>query len=404
MEKASPHQTPKMSPNEQERARVIGLACKKQLLQREAAEQLDLSVRQIKRLARRYRERGPEGLVSGHRGKASNNRLPEAVRRKALALAAERYSGLGPTAAHERLTQEHGLRLSTETLRQWMMEAGLWQGRRPARTHRRRCGRLGELAQVSGSPGDWFEGRGPPCSLLTFIDDATVRLMAMRFVPEESVLDYLALLCEYVRRHGRPQALYTDRRDMLRITRKGMKECETQFGRVLRLLEMGIAYAGTAQARKRMACFSQARQDRLIEAMRLHGVSGPQAANAFLPAYMDECNQNFAEPPHESRDAHRPIAHNRRELEVVFSLQYEKRPDRNLEFRHRGRIYRIRGKRGRHALEGRTVVLCEGLDGKIQVFRREAEFLWEHELEAEVQEEDHKREIKKRDRKSPMGG
>ena len=380
--------TLELNPRERERARVIGRTCRRQLLQREAAEQLDLSVRQIKRLARRYRERGPEGMISGHRGKASNNRLPEAVRRKALALVRQRCPNLGPTAAHRRLTKKHGLRLSMETLRQWMMAAGLWRGRRKAPAHRQRCACLGELAQVSGVSGDWFESREPARTLLTFNDDATGLWMAMRFAPEESTLDYLSLLHEYVCQYGRPRALYADRRDMLRVSRKGMKECETQFGRVLRLLEVGIVYAGAAQARKRMACFDQARQNRLIEAMRLHGIGGLEAANAFLPAYMEEDNRNFAKAPRGSRDAHRPVMHNRQELEVIFSLQYEKRPDRNLEFRHRGRVYRIRGIRGRRALEGRAVMLCEGLDGKIRVFRREAVFRWEHELEVEVREED----------------
>ena len=378
---------PKMNPNEWERTRVVTLVCQRKLLQREAAEQLDLSVRQIKRLAKRYREHGPEGLVSGHRGRVSGNRLPEAVHRKALALVRKHYPDCGPTAAHRHLTQVHGLILSTETLRQWMMEAGLWQSRRETQLHRQQHARLGELTQVSCSPGDWFEDRGPACALLAFIDDATVRWMAMRFVPQENILDYLRLLFEYVRQHGRPRALYTDRRSMLRIYPKGMKECETQFGRVLRLLGIRIFYAKTNQIQKRARHFDQVQQDRLTQAMRSHGISDLEAANAFLPAYMAEHNWKFAGVPRESRDAHRPALHTLQELEVVFSLQYEKHPDRNLEFRHRRRVYRIRGKRGRHALAGRTVMLCEGLDGKVRVFRREAEFKWEHELEVEVPEE-----------------
>ena len=374
-----------MSRKELERARVIGAVNEKQLTQREAALQLELSVRQIKNLVRRYREQGEAGLVSRHRGKVSGNRLSEVVREEALTWVRDRYADFGPTLAHEYLTQEHGLAFSVETLRQWMIEDGLWQvhSRRRVRVHpqreRRAC--FGELVQADGSPHDWFEGRGPVCTLLVFIDDATSELLALRFVPVEDTRGYLGLFLEYVCRYGRPSCLYTDRYSVFRVNQKDREDCETQFGRVLRTLGVRIIYAHTPQAKGRVERVNQTLQDRLVKQMRLRGIHGIEAANAYLPEYLEQHNRRFAKP---ARDAHRPVAHNREELEVIFSLQHERQVSPNLEFRYQGRVYQIQGKRGRHALAGRRVVVCESLDGQVRVFRHETEFDWEHELKVKV--------------------
>ena len=377
-----------MSRKELDRVRVIGGVCKGHRTQREAALELGPSVRQVKRLARRHRERGAEGLVSRHWDKVSGNRLPEAVRQRAVALVEEFYPDFGPTLAHEFLTQEHGLVFSVETLRHWMIEAGLWQGRsrRKAQDHpqreRRPC--FGELVQADGSPHNWFEGRGPVCTLLVFIDDATSELLAMRFVPVEDTRGYLGLFLEYVCRSGRPALLYTDKYSVFRVNPKDKEGCETQFGRVLRQLEVEIIYANTPQAKGRVERSNRTHQDRLIKKMRLCGISNIEAANAYLPEYMAEHNRRFAKPARELRDAHRPVAYNRAELEVIFSLHHERKVGRNMEFQYQGQVYQIQGKRGPHALAGRPVTVCEGLEGQIRVFRCETEFLWEHELEVKV--------------------
>ena len=160
----------KLSMAEADRAVVIGPVAEKRLRQREAADRLGLSVRQVKRLLARYRERGPAGPVSGHRGKVANNAMAGAVRRAAMELVGERYADFGPTFACEKLVEVHGHRLSVETLRKWMIAAGLWRAkaRREVRVHqsrpRRAC--VGDLVQIDGSPHEWFEGRGPACTLI----------------------------------------------------------------------------------------------------------------------------------------------------------------------------------------------------------------------------------------------
>ena len=168
-----------MSVGEADRAAVMRDVAEKRLRQREAAERLGLSVRQVKLLLARYRERGPSGLVSGHRGKVSNNAIAKAARREAMELVRERYPDFGPTFAREKLVEEHGHRLSVETLRQWMIADGLWRAkaRRTTRVHqsrpRREC--VGDLVQIDGSPHAWFEDRGPACALIVYVDDATTR-------------------------------------------------------------------------------------------------------------------------------------------------------------------------------------------------------------------------------------
>ena len=178
---------------------------------------------------------------------------------------------------------------------------------------------------------------------------------------------------------------------MFRVNQKDLEDCETQFGRVLRTLGVRIIYANTPQAKGRVERANQTLQDRLVKEMRLRGISDIEAANAYLPEYLEQHNRRFAKTAREPRDAHRPVAHNREELEVIFSLQHKRQVSPNREFQYQGRVYQIQGKRERHALAGRSVVVCEGLDGRIRVFRREAEFDWEHELEVKVMGESRTR-------------
>ena len=150
---------------EADRVSVIREVSEKRLRQGEAARRLSLSIRQVKRLVRRYRELGVSGLVSGHRGRRPNNAIDPSVRRAALGLVRERYPDFGPTFACEKLVEAHDFKLSAETLRGWMIADGLWRpkARRGVQAHpsrpRREC--LGDLVQIDGSPHDWFEERGP---------------------------------------------------------------------------------------------------------------------------------------------------------------------------------------------------------------------------------------------------
>src|SRR4051794_12688333 len=223
----------------------------------QAAALLGLSPRQVFRLLARFRAEGASGLASRRRGRPSNRRLPASVREAALAAVRERYADFGPTLAAEKLAEAHDLRLSRETLRQWMAEAGLWVPRKAQRgrvhqpRHRRDC--LGELVQIDGCQHPWFEDRGPPCTLLVFVDDATSRLMHLRFVPSESAFAYMAATRAYVETHGKPVAFYSDRHGIFRVNHPDAAGGDgmTQFGRALHELNVAIICANSPQQGER---------------------------------------------------------------------------------------------------------------------------------------------------------
>jgi len=196
---------------ELDRLQVMTRIVERRLTRRKAAALLQLSERQVRRLYGAFRRGGASGLASRRRGCPSNRRLTDATRDQALTLVRERYADFGPTFAHQKLTEDHGLTLSVETLRGWMIAAALWvpRAQRARRSYpprpRRAC--LGELVQIDGSEHAWFEDRGPVCTLLVYVDDATSRLMELSFAEVESTFDYFRATRRYLERHGTPTSL-----------------------------------------------------------------------------------------------------------------------------------------------------------------------------------------------------
>jgi len=358
-----------MSHREVDRLEVIQAVAGKRLKQREAAVQLGLTVRQVKRLVRRYRESGAPGLVSRRRGRRPNNAIATAVCEEVMALVRERYADFGPTLACEKLTTHHGFRFSVETLRQWMVADGLWRPRqrRQARVHQRRPRRprLGELVQIDGSPHDWFEGRGPRCTLLVFIDDATGRLLALRFVPAETTQGYMQTLGDYLLAHGRPVALYSDRHSIFRVNHPNREGELTQFSRALKTLDIEAIHANSPQAKGRVERANQTLQDRLVKELRLQGINDMEAANAFLPAFMDDYNARFAVAPQSPEDAHRAVLHSPTELALILSRHHHRKLSKNLSFQFKNREYQLQGQGRGYRLRGATLTLCEGFDGDV---------------------------------------
>ena len=357
-----------LSNRELDRAAVLEAVTDGRLRQREAAVQLGVSVRQIKRLVRRFREGGAAALASRRRGRPSNNRLAEAARTQALELVRRRYADFGPTLAHEKLTEVHDLELSVESLRQLMIADGLWQPKRRRQAKafqlRERRPRLGELVQIDGSPHDWFEGRAPACTLLVFIDDATGALLALRFVPTESTAAYMSVLREYLAHHGRPVSLYSDRHGVFRVNPKqGDQAGITQFGRVLQTLQIEAIHAHTPQAKGRVERANLTLQDRLVKEMRLAGIDSMEAGNAFLEAFRQDYNRRFAIAPKSPEDAHRAVLHSAPELDLIFSLHSERRLSKNLTVQYQNTLYQIQG-RGR-ALAHTRVTVCEAFSGEV---------------------------------------
>jgi hypothetical protein len=277
-----------------------------------AARVLALSERQVRRLPERLSTNGAASIRHKAIGRPSNNRIGDGVRDYAVAIVRERYADFGPTLAAEKLAERDGLTVSRETLRQWMTEAGIWLSRKQRRTfHQPRLRReaYGELVQIDGSDHRWFEDRGDPCTLLVLIDDATGKLMRLRFVRSESAFSYFEALELYLKDHGAPIAFYSDKHSVFRVAKKDAKGGQgmTQFGRALCELNIEILCANSSQAKGRVERMNRTLQDRLIKELRLAGISGMDEGKAFLPQFMARYNQRFAIAPTRSDNLHRPV-------------------------------------------------------------------------------------------------
>jgi transposase len=362
-----------MSASERDRAHVVRQVIDHRLSQRAASERLGVSVRQVKRLLRSWRRQGDAGLVSRQRDRASHNRLPETLRAQVLALLRDRYPDFGPTLAAEKLLELDGIKVSRETIRQMQVASGLWKPKR--RRVRRvfqlrdRRPRFGELIQIDGSPHDWFEGRGPRCTLIVFIDDATSRLTALRFVPVESTRAYLETLRCHVLEHGCPLAFYSDRHGIFRVNAKDAQsgDGKTEFGRVAARLRIEPIHALTPQAKGRVERANQTLQDRLVKEMRLQNVCSIEAANTFAPVFIAFWNGRFAVKPSDETSAHRPWTDTPKALEDALARHEERVLSKALTFSSAGTKYCVKTTGPGTALRGAKVMLRHFVGGGMSV-------------------------------------
>jgi len=362
-----------MSKEEIERLEIVGRVVDGIISQRQAAGMLGLTDRQVRRLQRAYEAEGASALVSKKRGRPSNRRLGEPVKQAILTRVRERYAGFGPSLAAEYLRQD-GHVVSKETVRSWMVQAGLWKvahGKR-GKVHppRLRRLRMGELIQIDGSPHDWLEGRGPRCTLIAFIDDATSRVMAAGFVPVESTQAYLSALHAYVEAYGCPAALYSDRHG---IFRKHDPEDDepTQFQCAIGSLGIAGIQALTPQAKGRVERLFQTLQDRLVKALRLAGVDDMDGANTFLPGYLEGHNARFACAPADPEDAHQSYAGSATELARACALHHRRTLSKDLVLSFNKQRYIVQtGGRPRYDLRGQTVTVIAHANGRIELLYR----------------------------------
>jgi len=353
----------KMSTKELSRLEVMQRLSEQRLSQKEAGEILHLSTRQIKRLLKAYRRQGAAGLVSKHRGRKSNNRLSERVKKQALNLLKTKYQGFGPTLAHEKLVEKEKLKLSDESVRKLMIEEGLWKARKAKQVsvhqlrERRAC--FGELVQIDGSPHDWFEGRAESCVLLVFIDDATGKLVQLRFVESESFFSYGEAAQSYFKHYGKPVAFYSDKNSIFRVNQPsiGASQTLTQFGRAMHELDIQIICANTPQAKGRVERVIQTLQDRLPKEMRLRGIHSPEAGNVYLPEFIQDFNARFDEEPRSSVDAHRPLTA-KEDLTRILTWQEPRSLSKNLTLQFEKVVYQIQTERPTYALRNAQVTVC----------------------------------------------
>jgi hypothetical protein len=362
-----------MSAREMDRLEVVRRVLERRLTRAKAGELMGLSERQVQRLCKAVEVHGPGGLASKKRGRPSNRRLPDEIRERAIAIVRERYADFGPKLAHEKLLELHDIRVGRETLRKWLAGAGIWTTRRERLKqphqprHRRDC--LGELVQIDGCDHEWFEDRGPRCTLLVYVDDATGRLMELRFVVSESAFDYFRATISYLKRHGKPVALYSDKHSIFRVNAEGAtgrSKGVTQFGRALNELNIDIICANTPQAKGRVERMNQTLQDRLVKELRLRDIANMDAGNAFLPAFMDDYNRRFAKPPRNPHDAHRPLRGNE-DLDRIFTWQEERTLTHNLTVHFKRMTYLIERTPENMALARKRVDVHEAEDGSVEI-------------------------------------
>lgn len=304
-----------MNQRELQRLSVIEAVLAKRTSQTEAASCLGLSTRQVRRLQHRLRGEGPKGLAHKSRGQPARYQLPKAVRSRVIGLIQVKYTDFGPTLAAEKLEEAEGIQLSRETLRQWMRQEGILNGRRRRRPHRQwreRSACLGQMIQVDGSHHDWLEGRGPRLVLMGYIDDATGRAWA-RFYPGETREAAFDSFKRYCRLYGIPQSVYLDKHKIYRSPKEQtveeqlkQQDSQSQFERALSELGVNVIHANSPQAKGRIERLFRTLQDRLVKEMRLSRIRTLPEANKFLPGFLARFNRRFSRAPRQPGNLHRP--------------------------------------------------------------------------------------------------
>jgi transposase len=377
-----------MSQKELRRVEVLARVKSRELKVVDAASLMGVSYRQARRLWKRYREEGAQGLKHRSVGRASARAKPARFRRRVLRLVREKYGGsegerFGPTLAAEHLASEDGMRIDAETLRRWMLSEGLWSRRRkrkPYRQRRERRRHFGELVQMDGSFHDWLEERGPDGCMMNMTDDATSEV-ELRLGEEETIWAAANTLRTWIEKHGVPQALYVDWKNVYkRAPTQGEQlrgeEPVTQFGRMCEKLGIAIIAAGSPQAKGRVERNHGTHQDRLIKKMRRKKIGTHEQANVYLQQeYLPEHNRRFRCAAAEAEDYHRR-APSATELREVFRLETERIISNDWVVRYDNRLFQVQAQSRKWAPAQGKVVVCEWQDGTIEIEYRGRKLPW----------------------------
>jgi transposase len=360
----------RMSQKEMKQLHVMHRVQEGILTQRQAAEMISRSERQVRRLVKRIEEEGDAGIQHRLRGKDSNRRYPPEMVEGVILLYGERYRGFGPTFATEKLREAEGIEVSKETLRRWLMHSGQWRKGRKVRTYRQwreRKRYWGEMVQLDGSHHDWFEGRRPKCVLMAYIDDATNKMYG-RFYEYEGTIPAMDSFKRYIRKHGIPLSLYMDKHTTYKSPAGPSVEDEihgtmplSEFGRALTDLAVTIIHAHSPQAKGRIERLFQTLQDRLVKEMTLRGIDTIQEANRYLDTYLPAHNRRFAVQARESDNLHRDIPKGLN-LDKVLCVRTVRTLKNDFTIAHHGKLYQID-----KAVKSKEVMVQERVDGSMLI-------------------------------------
>jgi transposase len=362
------------SQRELKRLHVMQKVIEGALKQAEAAEILSLSIRQTARIITRIKQEGAEGVIHRSRGRESNRKLPQEVKERVLELYRKDYEGFGPTLAQEKLLERDGISISDETLRVWLIEAGLWKRKRKGSQHRQwrpRKERHGEMIQADGSHHDWFEGRGPACVFMGYIDDATGKVSG-RFYEYEGTIPAMDSFRGYIRKNGLPMSLYMDKHTTYKATGKPTIEDElngtepmSEFGRALQELGVQLIHAHSPQAKGRVERLFGTLQDRLVKEMRLRGISSIAGANEFLKEYLPIYNRRFGKKATEAENLHRPIPKGLN-IDRILCIKTERTLKNDFTIAHNRKLYQIED-----AVKTKKLMVEEYTDGSMAIWSKE---------------------------------
>jgi transposase len=362
-----------MSEKDLERLKVLTEIKTKRFKQSKASKLLGISTRHVRRLLSRLQQEGPKGLISKKIGAPGNRHLSQDKIDQIIAFCRkEEHRDFGPTLTHEYLNESGISGFSLSAVRSTMVRYGLWYPKkvRLVRIHplRPRRTRKGALVQLDGSEHDWFEGRGPRCTLLVLIDDATSETLQLKFVKSENLIDYFKATREYIEKYGRPEAFYPDKHSVFRVNRNGALSGNgmTQFGRAMKELDIELICANSPQAKGRVERRNRDFQNRLVKAMRIAKISTIEAANAFLPSFLDKFNQQFAKIPQDPTDAHRPLldTHN---LDRIFCIKETRRLSKNLTLQYDNVTYQVLAPGKEYTLRKAEVIVLKSIDEIVSI-------------------------------------
>lgn len=356
------------------RLHVIQKVLEKVLKQRGAAEILSLSGRQIRRIVKRIRSEGSRGVIHKSRGRPSNRRIPYKTKEKVIKLYRGQYKDFGPTLASEKLLERDRIQISDETLRGWLIETGDWQRVRKIRKHRRwreRKHHYGEMVQMDGSHHEWFEGRGPQCVLMGYIDDATGEVFA-RFYGYEGTMPAMESFKLYIRKHGLPLKVYLDKHSTYKSTAKPSIQDElngveplSEFERALKELGVEVSHAHSPQAKGRIERLFRTFQDRVIKEMRLRRIRTIQEGNQFLEGYLPLYNKRFSVRPREKENFHRPLPKGL-DLDAILCIKTERSLRNDFTVAYNRKLYQVEDK-----IHAAKVMVQERIDGSMRIYHKD---------------------------------
>jgi predicted DNA-binding protein (UPF0251 family) len=362
-----------MSIKEVRKYEEIKRAIEGKITQSEAAINLGISERNVRRMVKKVRLNGAAGLIHGLRGSTSCKRITEEKKEQIIDLCADKYKGFSLTLTQEKLLEIDKLMINRESLREILMSVGIWEQVRKGKKHRmwrKRKEYYGEMQQLDGSIHDWLEGRGPKMVLMSFIDDATGRVYAI-FFDYEGTVPAMVLMKKYIKKYGMPRKVYLDRHSTYKSQREATieeqlkgEEPMSQFERALKELGIEVIHAYSPQAKGRIERSFRTHQDRLIKEMRLAKINTKEEANKFLREYyLPKHNKKFCVLPAKDEDVHMELR-KEQDLNKVLAINTERTVRNDYTIAHDGNLYQLKT---RYGIKGRKVMVSEKLNGKMSV-------------------------------------